>query len=114
VRLPLRARRFGAAAARAAGFRPLHETHPPGVSKAEKFGFGVLGYFVGAIPIGLINEYLSFLGQGDSELLCGLSVITGIAGMLIASLRKLAASGTRRLRYRKRCPAGAKLHPYRS
>ena len=71
-------------AARTAGFRPRHETHPPGPSKGAKFGAGLLGYFVGTMPLMIIAEYRAALGQGESSLLRGFGVLTGIAGVLIA------------------------------
>jgi hypothetical protein len=55
-----------------------------------KFGVGVLGFFVGTLPINAIREYRVFLGKGDIELLSGLSIITGGIGIMIA-LRLLKA-----------------------
>jgi hypothetical protein len=78
---------FDAAAARgarAAGFRGRHETYPPGPSKGAKFGAGVLGYFVGALPLIMVAEYRAALGGGESGLLRGLGILTGIAGVLVA------------------------------
>ena len=78
----------GAAAARAAGYVPRHQTHPPGPSGAAKFGFGVLGYVIGSFPVMFLAEYRAALGHGDSPGLTGIGVLTGIAGVLF-SLRFL-------------------------
>ena len=73
-----------ATAARAAGFRARHETHPPGPSKGAKFGVGVLGYFVGAFPLAIVAEYQEALGRGKSELMPWLGILSGVGGVLIA------------------------------
>lgn len=71
-------------AARAAGHRSRHETHPPGPSKGAKFGFGLLGYFVGGFPVGFVAEYRAALGHEESGLLRGVSFLCGIAGVVVA------------------------------
>ena len=71
-------------AARAGGYRAHHETHPPGPSKGAKFGFGVLGYIVGGLPLGIIAEYRAALGHGEGGLLRGLAFLSGIGGIFVA------------------------------
>lgn len=73
-----------ASAAQAAGFRARHETHPSGPSKGAKFGAGLLGYFVGALPLAMVAEYSAALGRGEGGLLQGFSVLTGIGGVVVA------------------------------
>ena len=74
----------GAGAARAAGFRARHETHPPGASVGAKIGVVLIGYFVGAFPVGFVAEYRAAIGRGDSTLLQAFAFATGIAGAVIA------------------------------
>jgi hypothetical protein len=73
-----------AEAARSAGFRPHDEVHPPGPSKGARIGAGLLGFFVGGFPVGMIAEYQVALGHGENGFLRGLSYVTGIAGVFVA------------------------------
>jgi hypothetical protein len=70
--------------ARAEGFRSRNETHPPGPSRGAKFGVGLLGYVVGALPLGIVGEYRASLGLGESTLLPVVSFFLGIAGVIVA------------------------------
>jgi hypothetical protein len=76
--------RAQAKAALAGGFRPQHEVNPPGPSKGAKFGFGVLGYFLGCLPLVSAAEREAASGHGESPVLQGLGVLSGIAGIFIA------------------------------
>ncbi|HVV50366.1 MAG TPA: hypothetical protein VHO06_11945, partial [Polyangia bacterium] len=74
----------GAAAARAAGFRARHDVHPPGPSGVLKVGVGVLGYLLGALPLSFAAELQAATGHGENGLLNGISVLTGVIGVLVA------------------------------
>ncbi len=78
----------GAATALAAGFKPHNEVHPPGPSKGAKFAVGLVGYFLGYLPLGVMAEIQERVAHGDLDLipwlLRGLALLTGIVGVWIA------------------------------
>jgi len=78
---------FDAAAAesaRAHGYSPRQKAHPPGPSGAAKIGVGVAGYFVGALPVGIVLEMRAAMGHEPPSGLWGLNALFGIAGVVIA------------------------------
>jgi hypothetical protein len=70
--------------ARADGYSPRHETHPPGPSGAAKFGMGVLGYFLGAFPLGIVLETRAAMGHESGSGLWTLSTLLGLSGVVVA------------------------------
>lgn len=70
--------------ARADGFKPWDEVNLRGPSAAAKFGVGVLGYIVGALPMACVSELLDATHRAGGQAFQGASFFTGIAGVAVA------------------------------
>jgi hypothetical protein len=75
---------FAADKARAEGFSPWNEIKPPGPSAGAKFGVGVLGYFIGGLPMACVSEILDSTGRAGGHAFQGASFFTGITGVIVA------------------------------